>query len=134
MVVSRARELEIAQYGITLEQAGVLHTIHEKGGSTTNAEIANRMIRQYNSVTTLVNRMMKLGLVNIEKSPVDKKFKISMTTKGQDIYERITTNSIRMAFSDLSLDDKKNLSSYLQHVVDKSRDLIGMDKKLPFLN
>lgn len=132
-VLSRSRELELAQYGLTTEQAGVLHTLLNKGGSATNSEIAGTVVRAYNSVTTLVNRMEKLGLVAKDKSPQDRKYLVTVTDKGRGIYEKVTRNSIRMSFSDLSAEDKQKFLAYLTHIIKKSRDMLGMDKKLPFL-
>lgn len=132
--LGRARELELAQYGITVEQGAVLRLLLTRLEPTTNADIADIMIRQYNSVTTLVNRMEKLGLVKKEKSSNDRKFFITITPRGKDIYENATVKSIRLAFSDLSNEDRKKFLSYLKHVLDKSRDMLGMNTKLPFLS
>jgi DNA-binding MarR family transcriptional regulator len=130
----RARELELSQFGITQEQAGVLHTLLDNGGSLTNAEIADIMIRQSNSVTTLVTRMEKLGLVKKTKSANDVKIIVSITPKGRSIYEKVTTKSIHMAFSDLSIKDKQKLIKYFKHLTAKGRHLLGMDQKLPILS
>jgi len=132
--ISRSRELELKQYGITPEQAGVLRTIIEKGGFTTNAEIADMMIRQYNSIATLVNRMEKAGLVKKEKPTNDKRFIVSLTPKGRSICERITINSVHMAFSGLGPDEKQKLDSYLKNIVEKGRNMLLLDQKLPFLS
>ncbi len=131
--LSRARELELAQFDLTLEQAGVLYTLLEKGGSTANTEIADEMIRQYNSVTTLVNRMEKLGLVKKEKTSSNRKYIVSITEKGRNMYQRATDKSIHMGFSDLSPEEKNQLFSFLTQVVKKTRNILGMDSKLPFL-
>jgi DNA-binding MarR family transcriptional regulator len=130
----RARELELFQFGITQEQAGVLHTLLANGGSLTNAEIADIMIRQNNSVTTLVTRMEKLGLVKKKKPANQTKIIVSVTPKGRSIYESVTNKSIRMAFSDLSLEDKQKLIKYLKHLTEQGRRMLGMDQKLPFLS
>jgi DNA-binding MarR family transcriptional regulator len=130
----RAREIELSQFGITQEQAGVLHTLLDYDGSLTNAEIADIMIRQSNSVTTLVTRMEKLGLVKKKRLANDVKIIVSITPKGRSIYEKVTTKSIHMAFSDFSLEDKQKLIKYFKHLTEKGRHLIGMDQKLPILS
>ncbi len=134
--LSRARELELAQFGITLEQAAVLYALERKGGSATNAEIADIIIRQYNSVTTLINRMAKLGLVTKEKSSNHRNFVVSLTPKGKDKnkYRKKIAKSIHMAFLDFSPSDKLKLLSFLSRVVKKSRGMLLMDSKLPFLS
>jgi DNA-binding MarR family transcriptional regulator len=132
--LSRARELELAQYGITPEQAAILNILLSKGGSATNAEIADTVIRQYNSITTLVNRMAMLDLVSKEKSAEHRKFLVTITPKGKNVYENVTFKSIRMAFSEFSSADKQKILYYLSHMVDKSRNMLQMDNKLPFLS
>lgn len=131
--LARSRELELAQFNLTPEQQIVLYTLWSCGGSATNAEIAERTIRQYNSVTTLVNRMETAGLVTKEKAPHDKRYIVTMTEKGRKIYGMITTKCIDMAFAELSAEDKARLSSYLVHIEERGRKMLGMDIKLPFL-
>ncbi len=97
--ISRARELELAQYGITPEHAAVLHTLMTKGGCATIHDIANITMRQHNSVSTLIKRMVKQGLVRREKSSADKKHNILVTEQGRSVYENMTRVSIHMAFS-----------------------------------
>jgi DNA-binding MarR family transcriptional regulator len=130
----RARELELFQFGITQEQAGLLRTLMDNGGSLTNADIADIMIRQINSVTTLVSRMEKLGLVKKKKPANDMKIIVSITPKGRNIYQSVTTKSIHLAFSDLSHEDKQRLIKYFEHLKEKGRHMLGMDQKLPFLS
>jgi DNA-binding MarR family transcriptional regulator len=132
--ISRARELEMAQLGVTLEQAGVLHTLTNLGGSATNADIADTMVRQYPSTTTLITRMEKLGLVKKEKSGSSKKFEVSITSKGKNIYYQFSYNSLQMVFEDLSPEEKQKLITSLTQLVEKGRNLTGIGQKLPFLS
>jgi DNA-binding MarR family transcriptional regulator len=131
--ISRSRELELAVYGITPEQAAILHTLQGQKGAATIAEIADMTVRQYNSVTTLVNRMAKNGLVKKKRSSRDKKYIVSITSKGQSTYEKLTRKSYEMAFSCLSLEDKQKLFLYLKKLLETGRKMLGMDFKPPFL-
>lgn len=132
-VYSRMRELELAQYNITPEQAAILNTLQSKGGSVTNREISTTIIRQYHSVTSIVNRMLKIGLVRRYKNHNEKKFRISITKKGKSIYEKVPRHSIEMIFSDLTFEEKQQLASSLQKLLNKGREMLGMDHILPFL-
>lgn len=131
---ARTRELELAQYGLTPEQAAVMHTLQSKGGSSTNDEIANLTIRQYHSVASIVNRMEKVGLVKKEKNKKNKKFIISVTEKGANKYSQVPRNSIRMLFEDLSPEEKQQLAAALQKIMSKGRKMLGLDHKMPFLS
>jgi DNA-binding MarR family transcriptional regulator len=130
----RARELELAQFGLTLEQGAILHVLQSKGGSATNDEIANLIIRQYHSVASMVNRMAKIGLVKKVKNKAKNKFIISMTAKGLDKYNRAPKISIKMITEDLTPEEKQQLAGLLQKILNKGRRMLGLDSKLPFLS
>jgi DNA-binding MarR family transcriptional regulator len=132
-LISKAREIELVQYGLTPEKSALLSTLQTLGGKATHDEIADVLIRNYNSITILVNKMQKSGLVKKEKSTKGRKTIISITPKGKEIYENISTKSIEMAFSDLSPEDKQRLISILEQLITKGRFMLGMDYKLPFL-
>jgi len=131
-VITRARELELAKFGLTPEQASILNTLQTKGGAATIQEIVDSTMRQYNTVTTMVNRMTESQLIEKQKSSTDKKFIVSITSKGRRLFEKLSYISIETAFSDLSKEDKQKLKSYLQRLTDKTRNMLGLDHKLPF--
>jgi DNA-binding MarR family transcriptional regulator len=85
--IHRAREYELKKYNLTPEQAGALVCILSLGNNATQAELSRWLFRLPNSVTILINRMEKLGLV--KKRP-DKKRKnimrLSLTKKGLETY------------------------------------------------
>jgi DNA-binding MarR family transcriptional regulator len=131
--ISRAREIELAKFGLTIEQAAVLHDLVERGNSATLIDIAESTMRQYHSVSTLVNRMTKAGLVKKIKYSDKKKFEISVTEKGFEIYNKITRNSIKMIFSSLSTAEQVIFYERLRTLLARTRDLLGLDYKHPFL-
>lgn len=131
--LSRARDLELAQYGLTIEQMSILHTLMINGGSATIDEIAATTVRQKNSVTTLVERMSKAGLVKKEKSKQDKKYRISLTEKSQTFIANIPRKSIEMVFEGFADEDKEQLAKYLENIVDTGHDLLGKNYVPPFL-
>ncbi len=131
--VTRSRLLELAQYNLTKEQAQVLYVLKICGGSATMNQIASFTLRQRHSVSTLVNRMEKAGLVKKVKVSRDKVFKVTMTKKGKDRYDNVTRESIEMIFSSLSAADKRKFVLYLNQLQKKARSLLGLDYKPPFL-
>ena len=131
--VTRSRLLELAQFNLTKEQAQVLYVLRLFGGSATMTQIASFTLRQRHSVSTLVNRMEKAGLVKKVKVPKDKVFKVVMTKKGKDRYSRVTRKSLEMVFSSLSTADKRKLTLYLNQLQKKAHSLLGLDYKPPFL-
>ena len=120
--------------GLTREQASVLDELVRLGGSATSAELIEATMRQHHSVTTLINRMIKRGLVKKKKTSYKNKHLVSITEQGRIIYEQITRNSIEIAFSEFSEEDKQRLAEYLNMLVKKGRNMLGIDYKPPFLS
>ena len=131
--VARARLLELAQYDLTKEQAQVLYVLQNNGGSATQTQIAEFTMRQHHSVSTLVNRMTKDGLVEKEKDPSTKGFRINITQKGREKYGKVTQDSVKMIFSSMSSGERQQLSRYLKRLHTTARNLLGLDYKPPFL-
>ena len=59
--ISRLRELELAQFGVTIEQASILNIITKNGGAVTAKDIEDVTMRQQHSISSLVNGMIKLA-------------------------------------------------------------------------
>ena len=133
-LVSRARELELSQYGISLEQMSILHALLILDGSATIDEIASIIVRQHNSVSTLVKRMSNLGLVKKAKPINEKKYKVIITEKARNIVDSIPRKSIEMIFATLSLKDKEQLATYLEQLVMMGHEIMGHNHNLPFLS
>jgi DNA-binding MarR family transcriptional regulator len=124
-LVLRARELELSQYSITIEQMSILHALLIHGGTATLDEIATTIIRQNNSVSTIVNRMFASGLVTKEKLKHDRKFKVHITDKARDIVDNVPGKSIQMVFSKLSSEDKVLLATSLEQIISTGHDIMG---------
>lgn len=85
--IHRAREYELKKYNLTPEQAGALVCILSLGNHATQAELSRWLFRLPNSITILINRMEKLGLV--KKRPDKKRrniIRLSLTKKGYEAY------------------------------------------------
>ena len=131
--ISRSRFLEIAQYGLTPEKAQILHIVQSNGGSLPQSKISDFTMRQHHSVSSLINRMIKEGILKKVKYPGDRTFTVLTTKKGQDRYNKLTRDSIDMIFSSLSAVERQKLTSLLRQLLDRSRDLLGLDYGPPFL-
>ncbi len=132
--INRSCELEVARFGLSPEQAGILDTLLRADGSAGIAEIADATVRQYNSVTTLVNRMIKIGLIKKERTSKNGKYQVSLTPKGRNLVSILPKNAAEMVFSDLSVEEKQKLFDVLSNLLEKSRNLLGMDFIPPFLS
>jgi DNA-binding MarR family transcriptional regulator len=131
--VYRLRELELAQFGLTVEQSAILNQLVNRGGSTTAKTIEFLTMRQHHSISTLINRMIKMHLVTKKKSPDSKKYDILITNHGEDLYKKVPIHSIEMVFSPLKVKERERLYACLNNLLGKARDLLGLSFVPPFL-
>jgi DNA-binding MarR family transcriptional regulator len=86
--IYKAREAELKKYKLTPEQAGALVCIQSLGNKATPAELSRWLFRKRNSITVLLNRMQKLGLINKQVNQDRKNsITISLTKKGYDAFK-----------------------------------------------
>jgi len=131
--VLKARGKELGQSGISFIEAGVLVTLHTIGEKATPAEIARRLFREPHSVSGLLNRMEKRGLVRKTKD-LDRKnlVRVSITEKGQQAYDKsIKGESICKIISSLSEDEQQQLRSYLEKLRNKAFKELSVERKPP---
>jgi len=131
--IYRLRELELAQFGLTVEQSAILYFLITRGGSATAKTIEDLTMRQHNSISTIINRMIKTDLVAKKKSPDNKRFEILITKHGEELHKKVPVYSLEMVFSSLKVNDRERLHSYLNILLEKARDLLGLSFIPPFL-
>jgi len=133
-IMTSAIELEIKHLKMTQPQVRVLTMLSRQDKPATLEELANWTLKEFNSVSTLINRMEKKGLVKKRKINGDLKTYVSLTEKGSDLYHnQVTERSIHLIFDKLSAQEKKQLDSTLKKLRDTTRDLLGLDYRPPFL-
>jgi len=85
--VLRAREQECRDEGILFTQCAVLARIKLAGEDASPAEIARRMSRERHSISQIIDRMEKAGLVRKLPHPRRKNgVKIEITDAGEQVY------------------------------------------------
>jgi DNA-binding MarR family transcriptional regulator len=133
-IITNAIELEIKHLRVTQPQARVLSMLSREDRPVTLDELANWTLKEFNSVSTLINRMEKKGLIKKEKKAGDLKTYISLTEKGSDLYHKgVTERSIHLIFEKLTAEEKTRLDAILKKLRDTTRDLLGMDYRPPFM-
>lgn len=130
----KARERELEKFGISSIQAAVLFTIQAIGPEATPAEISRRLVREPHSVSGLLSRMEKQGIIKRSRDlPKRNMVRVEMTEKGSEAYEQSTKRlSMHQIMSVLSEEEQKNLWDYLEKLRDKSLKLAGIGYELPF--
>ncbi|MBO6217273.1 MAG: MarR family transcriptional regulator [Prevotella sp.] len=111
------------ELGITYPQYLVLLVLWEKEALPVN-DIAHRLHLETNTVTPLLQRMEKQGIVIRRKGEQDKRQQIvSLTEKGRAMEQKafdIIPNGMgdRLAACPLSMDDYKHLAEQLDSIIE----------------
>jgi len=105
-------------YGLTMEQFGLLATVKGSGGSLRPVDLALLLERSPNSVSMLVDRMVKAGLVRRTRDRKDRRaVKVSLTSKGENALKPAMPAGwefIQKILSPLSDKDKHALAKLLE--------------------
>jgi DNA-binding MarR family transcriptional regulator len=134
-IVTNAVELELKRLHMTQPQVRVLTMLSREDRPVTLDELANWTLKEFNSVSTLINRMENKGLVEKIKKEGELKTYIVLTEKGSNLYHtQVTERSIHLIFEKLSTKEQQQLYNLLRKVRDTTRDLLGLDYRPPFLS
>jgi MarR family 2-MHQ and catechol resistance regulon transcriptional repressor len=108
-----------SKYGLTTEQFGVLASIKSRG-PLRPIDLASILERGPNSMSMLVDRMVKAGLVRRTRDRKDRRaVKVSLTTKGEKAVEPAIPAGwefIHKILSPLSYNDQRAFASMLETV------------------
>ncbi len=117
----RTRYNEVKELGITSMEAALLLVVDGLGESATPAEISRWMMRKRPTVSGLLNRMERNGLVIREGYNHNKKLKkVVMTRKGQEALDQIgKKDSLRTIISSITDEEYAQLWSLLEKLKDK---------------
>lgn len=120
--IVRVREIEASQSGISTAQTKLLFFVQAVDGPVTPAQLSRLLFRESQSVSGILTRMEKQGLVKRVKD-LDRKnqVRVVITEKGRQAYSQsIRRKSIQRIMSSLSEEDRQRLKSYLQILKDEA--------------
>jgi DNA-binding MarR family transcriptional regulator len=113
------------EYGLTLEQWRLLAHLQYYGHPLGPSELATSLERSSNSVSMLVDRMVKAGLVKRTRDRKDRRVvHVWLTSKGENAVGPATPEIwklIQDIFSPLSSEDKQVLADLLETVKCEAR-------------
>ena len=122
-LITQAYTPMLTELGITYPQYLVLMVLWEEDCQPVN-DIAHRLLLETNTVTPLLQRMEKQGLVIRKKGEQDKRQQIvSLTEKGRELEEQayeLIPAGMEKHFSACQLkpEDYQNLTSELNSIID----------------
>ena len=117
-----AREAALRPYGITPMQAAILFIIQAIGSEATPAEIARWLLRRPNTISDILERMERQGLIGKTRD-LDRKnmIRVTMTEKGRQAYDDSRKlESIHRILSCLSKEERQHLRSCLEKLRDEA--------------
>jgi MarR family transcriptional regulator, 2-MHQ and catechol-resistance regulon repressor len=133
-MISRLREKELHEFGLTPEQAYILDILAHSNGTSTINNIIEITQRKHHSVSTQIERMARQGLIDRKKHSADlRQYDISITARGQALLDRVTRDSFEKTFSCLQPDSKKELRKHLEYLLERAYGLHGIEHKSRFV-
>jgi DNA-binding MarR family transcriptional regulator len=120
--ILKARNKELYKYDLSFMKAGLLLAVQASGGKPSGTDISKWMFREPHTISGLVGRLIRNGLVTRAKVPGKKNMmEISLTEKGKEAYEQsLKMESIHEILSCLTEDERKQLYATLQKLRDKA--------------
>jgi len=122
--ISRSEDRVVGKSGITTEQYTVLLAMECLHEPVRISDIAQRLIRSTNSISMIVDRMVKAGLVDRVRDSRDRReVRVVMTTEGEQAFKRANpavTQLITDIWSSLPRDDRRTLVRLLETLRDKA--------------
>jgi DNA-binding MarR family transcriptional regulator len=130
--ISRLRGLELARFGLTIEQASILHILSSREYLTAK-ELEDLTMRRQHSISSLLKGMIKMDWVTRLKTDEEKRYRIVITAAGKELFGRLTVDSLSNVLSVLSAEQKQKMVDVLEILLERARYLLGITYQPPFL-
>ena len=117
--MSRVRENQLVQVGLTWMQAGILFILKRSEEPPTPSEISRWLLREPHTISALLDRMEKIDLIRKERDPQRKNvLRVKITEKGEEAYRRIgDVEAVPNLLSCLSQKERRNLTAYSEKLL-----------------
>jgi len=127
-LVLKCQDRVFSEYELTTEQHAVLMVIKNISGPVRITDIARWLDRSVNSVSMIIDRMVKAGLVKRTRDRKDRRTVfVTMTSKAEEAYAPATAAGwelIQEILSPLSDEDTRTLIRLLEMLRDKTYDYL----------
>jgi DNA-binding MarR family transcriptional regulator len=112
--ILKTRQRDYARFNISNERRAVLWNIQNNGGHATPVEISRQLFRELHSVTGILKRMEKEGLIIRHKGSGRSRVEVKLTKKGLDVFNQSLYNETdKRIFSVLTKKQRERLATYL---------------------
>jgi DNA-binding MarR family transcriptional regulator len=133
-VVERAREIELSRVNISLIQAMVLYALKLSPEPLTPSRLARMLCREPHSMSALIDRMEKQGLVE-KKHDLSRKnlVRVVVTPKGEEAFRRQrSVNTVANLTSTLTKEERQALGTCVDKLRVKATELIRKMTPTPY--
>jgi DNA-binding MarR family transcriptional regulator len=114
-VLMRCEDERFGQYGLTSEQYAVLVTVKYENGSARPVDMARWLGRSPNSVSMIVDRMVKAGLLRRARGRRDRReVRVMLTSKAEDALKPATVAGLEFIKKLMSPLSDGNLSTLVR--------------------
>lgn len=130
-MIAKLRNMEMAKHNILPVQAYMLYIIRAMGNETTPTELSRYVYQQRSSVSDILNRMEKQGLITKEEK-IDGKGRVAvkMTEKGERALQMSEQRvHLHNVISVLSEEKKAQLESIMEALRDKAVEEFSVYQK-----
>jgi len=128
-LVLKCEDRVFSEYELTTEQHAVLMVIKHISGPVRITDIARWLDRSVNSVSMIIDRMVKAGLVRRARDRKDRRTVfVTMTSQAEKAYVLASVAGwglIQEILSPISNEDKRTLIRLLETLRDKTYDYLG---------
>ena len=127
--VKQARTSELREYGLSPEQAGILYYVANSGNNAMPTEIARWMMREPQTITAIIDRMVKKELL-FKKTDKERRnvVRISLTGKGKRALESADKReTFHKVMSGLSAEKRRVLRQILTEMREAAKNLSDPD-------
>jgi DNA-binding MarR family transcriptional regulator len=133
-VLKMCTEQLLSEYHVTTEQYDVLVSVKYLGDRVNITDIATWLKRSTNSISMLVDRMVKAGLVRRVRDRVDRRVVyVTITSKAEKILELASPRwweLIKEILSPLSYEDRRTFISLFQVINHKALEYVNPGKDI----
>jgi DNA-binding MarR family transcriptional regulator len=125
--VLKARQRDYAQFDINNERRAVLWCIQNNGGQATPVEISVQLFHELHSVTEMLNRMVREGLLKKYKGTGRSRTIVRLTKKGSEVFNQsFYDKTDQRIFSVLTPKEREKLRSYLWKIRNNALKELGI--------
>lgn len=130
----RASEAELRHLGVPQMHAEVLMVVKSEERPVTPAEISRSLFREPHTISGLLSRMEKQGLIKRVRDLQRKNMvRVAMTDKGEKAYRKVMeVSAIHSIMSSLSSREQEGLREALMKVRRRALEELRMRQPLPY--